>query len=193
MSNMDQVERLRAYADISVEEARDVLAEAGDDLLEAVILLERQGKIKPPTGGEQKTGAPPPGREPPYGRERSGRERYQNEPPRGESFSQTVNRFLRFVGRVIHKGNINKLVVQRRGEHILSMPVTLLVVLTLFCFWWVFPLLIIGLFFDFRYWFQGPDMGDDVNNVMNSAADTAQTIKKDIKESTRHERDDSDR
>ena len=190
MPTMEQVDRLRAYADITVEEARDILAETGDDLLEAVILLEKRGKIKPPPAAESATEAPPPAGETPL-RQQS----YRTEPPPGESFGSMVNRFLRFLGRLIHKGNINKMEVHRRGEHILSLPVTVLVILLLVGFWCVIPLLVVGLFFDYRYSFRGPNMRDNVNHVMGTAADTAQTIKRDIKESAEknNERDNSDR
>lgn len=199
MANMEQVERLRTYADISVEEARDILDEAGDDLLEAVILLEKRGKIKPPAGGEKKTESAPPSESetPPY------RERPRREPPPGESFSHMMGRFLRFIGRLIHKGNVNKLEVHRHGEHILSMPLTVLVILAFVpgINFIMFGLLIVGLFFDYRYSFRGPNMGKGVNNVMDTVSDTARTIKKDIKESSekhryesdQHDRDHSDR
>jgi len=195
---MDQVDRLRAYAPgVSIEEARDALAEAGDDLLEAVIILERRGKIKPPAGGEKTADTPPPADDKPPRRERANRERPRNETPPGESFSQMVNRFLRFLGRLIHKGNVNKLEVERRGEHIMSLPITLMVIFFFIhpLFWLMCVLLIVGLFFDYRYSFQGPNMGDRVNGVMDSAADTARTIKNDIKDAAEknHERDNPDR
>ena len=55
-----------------------------------------------------------------------------------------------------------------------------LVLLLLFAFWVVLPLLIIGLFLNMRYHFQGPDMHAvdlDINKAMDSAAETAENIK----------------
>ena len=216
MPTMEQVDRLRAYAGISEEEARDVLVETNDDLLEAVILMERRGRIKPPAGGEKWREEPPDDETPPkrenddrydyerhHERERQEREKYRQakrervRPEGSESFSQMTSRFLKFLGRLIHKGTVNKLEVRHNGEQVLSMPVILLVLALIFfpIGWWVFALLIIGLFFDYRYSFQGPHMGGGANNVMDTAADTAQNIKKDVKESVdkHHERDHSDR
>ena len=48
MDNMQMVEKLREYADVTYEEAKAALDEANGDLLEAVIILERQGKTKQP-------------------------------------------------------------------------------------------------------------------------------------------------
>ena len=42
---LEQVERLREKANISYEEAKAVLEEAGGNLLDALILLEQRGKI----------------------------------------------------------------------------------------------------------------------------------------------------
>ena len=48
MDYMQMVEKLREYANVTYEEAKAALDEANGDLLEAVILLERQGKTKQP-------------------------------------------------------------------------------------------------------------------------------------------------
>ena len=48
MITLEQVEQLRTKADVTYEEARQALEAANGDLLDAVILLELQGKVKPP-------------------------------------------------------------------------------------------------------------------------------------------------
>ena len=63
---LELVERLREKADVSYEEARAVLEEADGDLLDALILLERRGRIPP--GGP----ATPPGPAPAAGMHRPG-------------------------------------------------------------------------------------------------------------------------
>ena len=265
MPTREQVDKLCAYAGISAEEARAVLEETGDDLLEAAILLEQRGRIAPPRGNGTNNGGDGDGggddnggsggdnghrgggsgrrgdgggsggepsavngggpsasgggpsaavdhgeAEPPPesakkaagggggGNSDNGHRRHSGHggggnshrdggggaawtsPPPGESFSQLVSRFLRFIGRIIHKGNINKFAVHRREEYILSIPLTVMVVILIFpVFWWIIALLIVGLFFDYRYSFWGPDMRRGANDVMNSAAQAAEKIKKD--------------
>ena len=51
MIKLEQVEELRKRANISYEEAKKALEEANGDILEAIINLEKQNKIKPPAGG----------------------------------------------------------------------------------------------------------------------------------------------
>jgi len=51
MTTLEQVEKLCAMANISYEEAKAALDVANGDLLEAIIYLEKQGKVHAPTGG----------------------------------------------------------------------------------------------------------------------------------------------
>ena len=51
MITMEQVEKLRTYADVTYEEAKNALERAEGDLLEALILLEKEGKTKGPQSG----------------------------------------------------------------------------------------------------------------------------------------------
>jgi len=44
--NIEQVEKLKELADVSYEDAKQALEQCNGDLLEAVIYLEKQGKVK---------------------------------------------------------------------------------------------------------------------------------------------------
>ena len=46
MEMIEKVERLREKANVSYEEAKEALEQSGGDLLDAIVLLERQGKSK---------------------------------------------------------------------------------------------------------------------------------------------------
>ena len=48
MSELEKVERLREHANVTFEEAKMVLEKNQWDLLEAMVDLERQGKVKQP-------------------------------------------------------------------------------------------------------------------------------------------------
>ena len=48
MATIEQVEKLRSKANVSYEEAKNALEACGDDILEAMIYLEKQGKVQPP-------------------------------------------------------------------------------------------------------------------------------------------------
>lgn len=51
MITLEQVEKLCKRANISYDEAKAALEETDGDMLEAVINLEKQGKVKAPKGG----------------------------------------------------------------------------------------------------------------------------------------------
>ena len=48
MDELEKVERLRKKADVSYEEAKQALEECGWDLLDAIVYLEKQGRVKEP-------------------------------------------------------------------------------------------------------------------------------------------------
>ncbi|MDR0446783.1 MAG: ubiquitin [Oscillospiraceae bacterium] len=173
MTTLEQVEKLRERANVSFEEAKAALEEAGGDLLDALILLERQGKTAAPARGGSYSGA---------------QHAPENEPRRegsaihgGEGFKK----FLREVGRImiklINRGNANYLDASHRGETKLSCPVTVLVVLLIFFFWIVVPLMIVGLFTGWRYRFRGEDLGrESVNSVIEKAESAAEELKSSV-------------
>lgn len=167
MDNFEKVEKLKERANVTYEEAKQALEESGWDILDAMIYLERQGKT---TGSAQ------------AGYESAKEESYtQSQDERGESFGDVISRFGRWCKKWIDKGNSNNFCVDKKGEEILRIPVTLLVVLLIFTFWVIVPLLIVGLFFDMRYRFRGPDVQkEDLNRAMDNVADAAEVLKGDI-------------
>ena len=172
MAELEQVERLRERANVSFAEAKEALDAADGDLLDALIYLERQGKVIPPAGGgsyqsggtAQEQTVPPVQQEPKY---------------TGDSFGALLKRFFKFCGRAINRGNNNFLDVIRGGETVMSCPVTAFVVLFIFFFWAIVPAMIISLFCGVSYHFRGAELGrESVNRVMDSATEAAEDIKK---------------
>jgi len=180
MTTLEQVEKLRALANVSYDEAKTALDATNGDLLEAVIYLEKQGKVNAPTGGgfysSEKTADPSISICKTIGGEK------QNKCGNGgETVTTLLKKFGKFCLKMIQKGNANHFIVLKGEESKASVPVTALALLLIFAFWLVIPLIIVGLFFGFRYRFNGPDfMGKTVNDAMNDAADAAINLKKSI-------------
>ncbi len=184
MATLEQVEKLREKTGVSFEEAKAVLEECNDDLLDAIIYLERQGKVNAPAGGGY------------YSSQNTQQEQeYQadggccNDRRAGcGSFGEAMGKFGRFCARIFNIGNTNYLEAEKHGEVMFSVPVTVLVVLLIFFFWVVVPLFILSLFFGFRYRFVGNEMGtEQVNKVMDGASDTAEDIKKNFSSSNNND------
>ncbi len=176
MATMEQVEKLKEKANVSYEEARAALDACGDDILEAMIYLERQGKAKSsPDGGYYCSRQEEPENE-------TADEDSRNDTQKGETFSQLAGRFLRWCGRIVEKGNRNSFEVRREDRTVIAVPVTALVLLVIFAFWFTVPLVIVGLFFGCRYYFKGPDLeSTGVNHMMDSAAGAAENLKNEVK------------
>lgn len=176
MTTLEQVEKLREKTNVSYNEAKEALEAANGDLLDAMIYLEKKGKVSPPEGGGHYDSSDShESTDIPVG-ESSAK---KTESPAGESFGDLINKFIKFCGKIIHKGNINNFEIYKGTERKASFPITLLVVLAVLAFWITLPLIIIGLFFGLRYRFNGPDIKKSaVNTAMDTAADTAENIKK---------------
>jgi len=180
MTTLEQVEKLRAMANVTYDEAKGALNAANGDLLEAIIYLEKQGKVNAPNGGgyysSQKTADTSA-----LAYKENCWERQNNNCHSGKTFISPIKKIGTFCLDMIRKGNANSFEVLRGEESKASFPVTALAFLLIFAFWITIPLIIVGLFFGFRYRFHGPDFnGNTVNDAMNSAADAAENLKKSI-------------
>ncbi|MFZ3131206.1 MAG: DUF4342 domain-containing protein [Desulfosporosinus sp.] len=180
MTTLEQVEKLRAMANVSYDEAKTALDMSNGDLLDAIIYLEKQGKVNTPLGGgyysSEKTADANGGACNTKHWEKQ--TKYDNG---GETFTSILKKLGKFLMKMIRKGNAYYFEVLKGEEIKASFPVTALVALLLFAFWIIVPLLIVGLFFGFRYRFNGSDfLEKTVNDAMNSAADAAINLKKSI-------------
>ncbi len=183
MFDLDKVEKLREKAGVSYEEAKEVLSETNGDILDAFILLEQRGRIpKAEQSSKADTAS--------YAETKETQDSYHDYANTGKkihddqiSFGELLGRFFGFIGRIIRRGNSNSLHVTRHSDEIVSIPLTILVLLLVFAFWVVFPLLIIGLFCGFRYQFSGPDLGTEtVNNTMNNVSEATRKAVYNVKE-----------
>ncbi|MDQ7095389.1 ubiquitin [Desulfosporosinus sp. PR] len=182
MTTLEQVEKLCAMANISYEEAKAALDAANGDLLEAIIYLEKQGKVSTPTGGgyysSAKTSDPSAGA---YQENPWEKHHHHHHCHHGKGFFSVLKKIGEFCLKMLRKGNTNAFEVLKNDEIKASFPVTVLGLLLIFAFWVTIPLLVIGVFFGLRYRFNGPDFsGNMVNNAMNSAAEAAENLKKSV-------------
>ena len=150
MITLEQVEKLREKSSVGYEDAKAALEASGGDMLDAMVWLERNGKI-----GEKKTGSYSSGGQKDTGassqsREQSGGGNGAETP--NETFGQTFQRFLNWLGRVFQKGNRSSFdVYNDREARILTLPMTAFVLLLILLFPLTLVLLVIGLFCGCRY------------------------------------------
>jgi len=189
--NIEQVEKLRDRADVSYEDAKHALEQCGGDLLDAVIFLEKQGKVQAGSVGsfDSRSAEQDPANTE-GGEKRKDRQARRDYNRPGESFGDVMRRIWNFLRRLVHKCNVNHFEVYREGRCVLSVPVTLLVLLLLFFFYLTLPALIIALFFGCSYRFRGPDLGrENINDVMDGAAAAAESIKRSVQDAAAEKKD----
>ena len=168
MEMIEKVERLREKANVSYEEAKAALEQTGGDLLDAIVLLERQGKVKEPAHStfsteyeEQKE----------YIKVRDKVEEQENSAP---SMGRTIGRAFRGLIRFIKQTTF---IVTKGEDTVFTMP-TLVFALLLFFFWEVLaPVMVIALFFGVRYSFEGEEEAEKANSILHKAGDFAQDVK----------------
>ena len=164
---VEMVERLREKAPVSYAQAKEALEYSEGNLLDALIYLEE--KESQPTAAElvvQETPEP--------GKKKKHRSPLgvvvvwpKGEKRRGRSLRELLSRLYRVLVD-------NELEVWRRDEPVPSLPLLILLILFVFAFYVTIPLLLIGLFFGFRYRFSGPELErDSINDVMENVASTA--------------------
>jgi len=171
MTNFEMVETLREKAKVSYEEAKAALEASNWDLLDAILLLESEGKIPPETASYSTRAEELPPEE---------------EPQKHKGFHEGMKWLGRTFGKLLRIGNTNQLCVSRNDKELFSLPVTVFVILILCSVWTILFAMLFSLFFGVRYSFRGPDLGkESINRVMDKASDMAENVKEEFqKDST---------
>ena len=170
MTNFEMVELLREKANISYEEAKTALELANWDLLDAMLVLEREGKVSG-KGGSYST------------RDEEVQDEVKAKKHNGgEGLRGTLRWLGKAMAKLIRIGNENFLVVARKGQELFALPMTVCVVLLMCSVGTVLFALAVGLFCGLRYSFRGPNLGkESINSAMDRAAEAAETVKKEIR------------
>jgi len=165
MDHMEMVEKLRAKANVSYEEARNALEKNDWDMLDALVMLEGEGKTKADEKAAEFT--------------TQETKQYTWESRNGHLNVQVApgaRRLWDWIKSMVRKGNKNQFVIARKGEEIIAMPITVMVLLVLIPrvgLPTILVALFVGLLLGARYSFRGPDISTKVNDVMNSAQEKA--------------------
>ena len=169
MEQMEKVELLREKTGCTYSEAKAALEETGNDLLESLCWLEQHNKTQL-VGASCSTRdqEPPKAEQPP-----------QKEKPDGPNpFAQGCRSLRDGLVGLIRKCNQTELVMHNKaGKREFGIPLTLFIVLLLAAFWVVLALIVIALFFGNRLSLVGNLGSDDVNEVLDRAADFAESIR----------------
>ena len=177
MADLDLVEKLRARADVTYDEAKEALEACGDDLLDAVIYLERKGKVPPPSGGGQYTSRDS---------QEGAREyaAYRARHKEGKTFSEHMRTAGEKLDELLKKSWAYRFAALRDTEIAFQIPLLIFLLLLCGSFWVVVPLMILGLFIGFRYRVEAPASTADkspantrINEIIDEVANVADAMK----------------
>lgn len=137
MEHMDMIDKLKEKAGISREEAADALTRANWDMLEALVILEREGRIAPLTSSVVTAGGNM-GSQGGYGYRTAG----VRSP--GEGFGEKLKGLLR-------NSVTYSLLVRREGKVVISLPVLVFIIILAAAFQLTAVAMLIGLFLGCKY------------------------------------------
>lgn len=173
MDKLEKVELVREKTGVTYDDAKVALEASNDDVLDAIIWLERLGKAQTQTASYT-TSAAQPG---PVSPEMAQAQYDYQQSSKKSKFGEWLGRVGNEAKRIVRASLDTSFVITRHGEKVFSMPV-LFIILGILLWWAAFPLLVVGLFLDCHYHIEGAKpITVDVNKVIDMAADGVGTIK----------------
>ena len=171
MDLFEKVEKLVRQSGCRYEDAKAALEQSGGDLLEAMILLERQGKTAPQEGAYST--------------------RYESQPQyvtvrstaQGREGRRSGGQFKAFCQKAWHFLSTNFLIIKRQGEMMAKLPFWAALLILLGSWFLVLVLLIVSLFFGFTYSFEGEKEKkmQEANKVMDKIHRAAESAREEFK------------
>lgn len=165
MNTMEMVELLREKANISYEDAKRVLEEANGDLLDAMVILERQGKIRKP---ETEI----------VSRQAEASDDTADKKAKEAGTAKKVGNAMRKILNILKN---NSFCISKNEKSLFVMPAWTLALILLFFWETVIPIMLISLFFGIKYSFTGNDDLSEVNSFMDKASDMADQVTNEFK------------
>lgn len=176
MELFEKVEKLRQKADVSYEEAKEALEKANGDILDAMIMLEKEGKTTGPSK-ESFTTEYETSKNCPSVIEECGKKGKNK--AEHESFKDWW--ITKKIAELWKKGNENFLVVEREETTIVNLPVWVFILILLVAWHISLVVVIISLFLGCHYRFEGKADLEKVNSVAKTVEDAANQVKEEFK------------
>ena len=184
MDKLEKVELIRQKTGVSYDDAKVALEACNDDVLDAIIWLERLGKASAQTATYTTTATVENG---PVSPEMAQAQTAYEESTKKSKFAEKMRSVFEYLKGLCRKSLDTTFVAERNGERVMALPI-LFVILGIFLWGATIWLLIIGLFFNFRYHIEGISrVTVDINQMMDKAGEVAESIKNDVTNETKKE------
>lgn len=168
------VEKLREKTGITYEDAKRVLEINNWDILDAILYLEKQGMVKSPSISIFYTNE--------Y------KESYEEENTKSnfeevkKDSNYKSNNTFEGIFEVICKAidTCNNIFIEIKGKNnfFLKFPLTVVIILLIFGFWLLIPLVVIALFLDIEFSVESKNINTDkINDILSKISKEVQKIK----------------
>lgn len=177
-----KAQKLSEKAQVPFEEARTALEQNNWDMLDALLFLQNKEKTSQAQSAEYTTQ----GNNTDYNNQYNNQYQYQNE--KSSSFGEAIGKGVKWFVDLVKKGMDNDFLIERKTMNPIRIPITVAVIILILLNGLTLVALIVGLFFGFRYSFQGPNINssaDDVNDALHRAGKSAEEFTQDIKDGFR--------
>lgn len=176
MEKLEKVELVREKTGVDYQDAKDALEACDYDVLDAIIWLENAGKADTHTASYETTGTTTSYASPEMRQAQEEYHAHSRKTKIGEIFATFCNQ----LRNLIRAGADMTFIAEREGHNVISVPL-LIVVVGMLVWGASIWLMIVGLFFGFRYRIEGASpVTIDVNEAMDKVADAAESIKSDF-------------
>lgn len=155
MDHFEMVEKLREKANVSYEQASAALEKCNWDLLDALLLLESEGRLH-------------------RSNEASGQETYTTRPqPKAEKKTKQsgLAMLMRGFVQIVRRLNSVELLIKRNNTVNLELSMTVVLLLMIISIWGVAIAAIVAMIFGCRFAVKGLSFDDSVNAAMDKAGD----------------------
>ncbi len=173
MDEFEKVEKLRQRANVTYEEAREALKECNGDLLDAMVYLEKQGKVNAPESSVFKTSY----EEQTQYKDVPATVLEQQKNTDKKSFGEKFKHLCKIIWEKLRD---NTLLVERKGKEVIKLPLWATVLILLFAWHVILVAVLISLFFDFHYSLEGEGDLEKANKVMEKATEAADHVKQEF-------------
>ena len=164
MDRLNLVEKLRTKTGITYEDAKMVLEINNWDILDAILDLERQGKIKGPSVSIFYTNE--------YN------ENYEVKKDSNYKYNSTFEGIFEVICKAIDICNNIFIEIKGKNNFFLKFPLTVVIVFLIFGFWLLIPVAVIGLFLDVEFFVESKKINTDkVNDILSKISKKVQNIK----------------
>jgi hypothetical protein len=190
MDNLEKVEQLVNKTGCSYEDAKTALENNGWNSIDAIIELERNGKIVRESA--RYSGSSPVEAEVVHSDEaekirpegfgtQSGS--YNSKKAESQNGTGEIKSGIKKLWNRIRSILVNNrmIVIGHNGQKIIDLPIFIPVIALVVFFWSTLGVAIVAMLFGCRFHFEGEDLGKtNINNTMDRATDYAEKVKNDI-------------